>query len=34
MSERDWKIALQSKALPDTKADLDRLARLIEEARR
>ena len=30
MSERDWTIALRSGALSDTKADLDRLARLIE----
>ena len=34
MSEPDWAIALQSAALFDTKADLDRLVRLIEEARR
>ena len=34
MSEGAWTIALQSAALSDTKADLDRLARLIEEARR
>ena len=34
MSEWVWAIALQRAALPDTKADLDRLARLIEEARR
>ena len=34
MSGRDWTIALQSTALSDTKADLDLLTGLIEEARK